>query len=338
MGKSAYLPRRLGYLLVDGFSMMAFVSATEPLRIANRIAGQELYQTCLLSVSGSTVRASNGMRIMADYRVANRLNLSWLAVCSGFLDAASGPPSAARQWLHGLDQAGCMLGGIDTGCIWLAEAGLLGQERITLHWESLPSFRERFPGIRAVEALYELGERHFSCAGGTAAMDMTLAMIARSQGQALATAVSEQLLHERMRAAGSGQRQPLAKRLRAHHWAVVKAAAIMETHIDRPLPIAEIADQVGLSVRQLQRLFMAELAIRPLTWYRQQRLLRARQLLQETALSMTDVMAACGFGSPAAFSRAYKKEFAVAPSEERSRVGTDTDDQSCIRGPSTRHG
>lgn len=308
--------------------MMAFVSATEPLRIANRIAGQMLYQTCLISVSGSTVRASNGMRIMTDYRVANRLHLNWLAVCSGFLEAASGPPSAVRQWLHSLDQAGCMLGGMDTGCIWLAEAGLLGPERVTLHWESLPGFRERFPGIQAVEALYELGERRFSCAGGTAAMDMTLALIARSQGPALATAVAEQLIHERMRAAGSGQRQPLAKRLPAHHWAVVKAAALMETHIDQPLSIAEIASQVGLSMRQLQRLFLTELATRPQTWYRQQRLQRARQLLQETALNMTDVMLACGFGSSAAFSRAYKKAFGYTPGRERSRLRQARDHES----------
>lgn len=256
---------------------------------------------------------------MADHSVADDIPLSSLAICSGFLPQAT-PPPAVKRWLTRLDRVGCLLGGLDTGCVWLASAGLLDDERVTLHWESLPAFRERFPMVDAVESLYEIGPRRFSCAGGAAAMDLTLAMIAQSHGRALATAVSEQLIHDRARAADSGQRQPLAKRLSTHHPAVIQAAALMETHIEQPLTLPEIAGQVGVSPRQLQRLFAIELTTTPKAWYLKQRLGRARQLLIDTALTLTEIMVACGFNSQATFSRAYRAAYDRTPSAERRRI------------------
>lgn len=309
-------PQPIGYLLIDGFSMMAFVAATEPLRIANRVARQPLFRAHVISVDGASATGSNGMRLVADQGVADRVALPSLAVCSGFLPQDTPPPSVAR-WLAELDRAGCIMGGLDTGCIWLAAAGLLDDARVTLHWESLPGFRERFPAVDTVESLYEIGARRFSCAGGTAAMDLTLEMMARSHGRALATAVSEQLIHDRARSADSGQRQPLAKRLGTHHPAVVRAAALMETHIEHPLAVPTIAKRVGVSARQLQRLFAVELSSTPKAWYLGQRLARARQLLVDTALTLTEIVIACGFSSQATFSRAYRSAYGRTPSAER---------------------
>ncbi|NNC22687.1 GlxA family transcriptional regulator [Salinisphaera sp. USBA-960] len=296
--------------------MMAFVSATEPLRIANRIAGQALFRSYVISVDGVSATGSNGMRLLADYGVADHMTLPSLAVCSGFLPQET-PPPAVTRWLMELDRAGCVLGGLDTGCIWLAAAGLMDDARVTLHWESLPSFRERFPAIDAVESLYEISARRFSCAGGAAAMSLTLEMIARSHGRTLAAAVSEQLIHDQARAADSGQRQSLAKRLSTHHPAVVKAAALMETNIEEPLTMPAIARQVGVSPRQMQRLFSDELGATPNAWYLQLRLARARQFIIDTALTLTEVMIACGFNSQATFSRAYRSAYGRTPSAER---------------------
>src|SRR5699024_3321283 len=168
-------------------------------------------------------------------------------------------------------------------------------------------------------SLYEISARRFSCAGGAAAMDLSIAMIRSSHGQALATAISEQLIHDRVRTADTGQRQPLAKRLGTHHPAVVHAASLMEMHIETPMPIDEIAVRVGLSARQLQRLFTSELNMTPKAWYLKQRLARARQLLSDTALSLTDIMVACGFNSRAAFSRAYRAAYGHSPGAVRRK-------------------
>lgn len=309
-------PEPIGYLLIEAFSMMAFIAATEPLRIANRIVGRPLFRWLPISVEGDAVTASNGMRLMTDYRIADIHELPSLAVCSGFYPERGDSP-ALHAWLRALDHQGCALGGIDTGCFILAAAGLLDGERVTLHWESLPAFRERFPTVTASEALFEIGPRRFSCAGGTAATDMTLELIARRHGDGLAHAVAEQLIHARLRPRDDPQRQSLSRRLDIHHRPLLKALALMETHLEQPLPIDTVAEQAGLSPRQLQRLFARQLDARPAAWYLALRLDRARRLLQDTGMSVIAVALACGFGSSSSFSRAYRRRFGHAPRAER---------------------
>ncbi|MFG6160038.1 GlxA family transcriptional regulator [Halomonas sp. 1390] len=306
------LPEAVGFLLLPRFSMMAFFSAVEPLRIANRIAARPLFDWQLISEHGGPVTASNGMTLLADRAIGEVHHLPSLAVCSGFgpEDTLSRPLMA---WLHRLDQAGCVLGGLDTGCFLLAEAGLLAGERVTLHWESLPAFQERFPAIETSDELFELGKRRFSCAGGTAAMDMVLEVIARRHGSRLAIDVSEQLIHERIRTRRDQQRMSLARRLGVHHRRLVEAVALMERHLETPLSLAEVARRSGVSLRQLQRLFEQHIDSSPRAWYLKLRLERARHLLVETDMEVLSVGLACGFTSGSSFARAFKAYFGVSP-------------------------
>ena len=320
-------PEPIGFLLLPRFSMMAFFSAVEPLRIANRIAGRPLFDWILISEDGAPVTASSGMTLVVDQSIAEVRHLPSLAVCSGFHPEAA----ISREllaWLHRLDQSGCALGGMDTGCFLLAAAGLLEGERVTLHWESLPTFRERFPGISTSDELYELGHRRFSCAGGAAAMDMTLEIIARRHGSRLAVDVSEQLVHERIRTRSDQQRRSLAQRLGTHKRPLVEAVALMERHLETPLSLTEIARRVHVSPRQLQRLFEQELQDRPRDYYLKLRLKRARQLLEETDLDVLSIALACGFTSSSGLSRAFRGHYAMSPRQVRNTTfdGTTFDD------------
>ncbi len=305
-------PERIGFLLVPGFSMMAFFAAVEPLRIANRVADRALYAWCLISADGQPVSASNGMTLMVDHGIDEVASLPCLAVCSGFAPEAQ-LSRALIRWLHRLDRGGCVLGGLDTGGFLLAAAGLLEGARVTLHWESLPAFCERFPTIATSDELFELGPRRFSCAGGAAAMDMALAAIGHRHGSALAVAVSEQLIHDRIRSRGDQQRMSLARRLGTHKRRLIEAVALMERHLEEPLSLAEIAHRSGVSPRQLQRLFEQELNSSPRHWYLRLRLTRARQLLEDTQLDILSVGLACGFTSSSSFSRAFRGQFGVSP-------------------------
>ncbi|MGM0534838.1 MAG: GlxA family transcriptional regulator [Pseudomonadota bacterium] len=310
------LPEPVGFLLLPRFSMMAFFSAVEPLRIANRITQRPLFDWTLISEDGAPVTASNGMTLLVDRAIGEVHHCPSLAVCSGFgpEDSLSRPLLA---WLHRLDRAGCVLGGLDTGGFLLAEAGLLEGERVTLHWESLPAFQERFPGIETSDELYELGPRRFSCAGGTAAMDMALAVISRRHGSRLAIDVSEQLIHERIRTRSDQQRMSVARRLGVHNRRLVEAVSLMEHHQQVPLSLAEVAGRSGVSPRQLQRLFAQYLGTSPRAWYLSLRLERARHLLAETDRDILSVGLACGFGSSSSFSRAFKAHYGLSPSAAR---------------------
>lgn len=306
----------IDYLLVDGFSMMAFVAATEPLRIANRIAERPLYGWRVVSETGAPIAASNGMRVLPDISLDQATPAARFAVCSGFLNRA--PLSEAlRRRLCVLGGAGVTLGGIDTGCFALAEAGLLDGHTVTLHWESLPAFRERFPFVHAVESLYELGDQRFSCAGGMAATDMALAELAAEHGAAVADAVAEQLIHERAREPSDRQRHSIVKRLGVHNTALVRAIALMETQREPPLTIDEIARRIGRSPRQLQRLFDAELGTTPRAWYRDLRLDRARALVEETDRPLAEIAVAAGFAAGSSFARAFRQRHGAPPSALR---------------------
>jgi len=315
------LPEPVGFLLLPRFSMMAFFSAVEPLRIANRISGRPLFDWTLFGIDGAPVTASNGMTLMVDQPAGGAHALPSLAVCSGFAPEAylSRPLMA---WLHRLDQAGCALGGLDTGCFLLAAAGLLEGERVTLHWESLPAFHERFPAFETSDELFELGPRRFSCAGGAAAMDMALEVIARRHGTRLAVDVSEQLIHDRLRSRSDQQRMTLARRLGTHNRRLVQAVALMERHLETPLPLAEIARRCGITSRQLQRLFAQHLASTPQGWYLGLRLERAHQLLTETDLEVLAVGLACGFASASSFSRAFGERYGKPPRAVRRLDGS----------------
>ncbi|NAW34365.1 helix-turn-helix domain-containing protein [Halomonas alimentaria] len=314
------LPEQVGFLLLPQFSMMAFFAAVEPLRIANRISCRPLFDWTLISVDGEPVTASNGMTLLADRAIDAVHHLPSVAVCSGFApEALLTRPLMA--WLHRLDQAGCTLGGLDTGCFLLAAAGLLEGERVTLHWESLPAFHERFPAIPTSDELFELGPRRFSCAGGAAAMDMALEVIARRHGTRLAVDVSEQLIHERLRSRSDQQRMTLARRLGTHNRRLVQAVALMERHLEAPLPLAEIAARCGVSPRQLQRLFEQHLSTTPRRWYLGLRLERAYHLLTETDMEVLAIGLACGFASGTSFSRAFRERYGYPPGEARRRAG-----------------
>lgn len=312
------LPEMVGFLLLPQFSMMAFFAAVEPLRIANRISDRTLFDWTLISADGGPVTASNGMTLMADQSTGQVHHLPSLAVCSGFTPEAH-LTRPLMAWLHQLDKAGCCLGGIDTGAFLLASTGLLTHERVALHWESLPAFRERFPGIETTDELYELGERRFSCAGGAAAMDMALEVIARRHGVKLAIDVSEQLIHDRIRTRSDQQRMALVKRLSTHNRHVVEAVALMEQNIEEPLSLEEVASRVEVSVRQLQRLFEQELSMTPRQWYLQLRVKRAKRLLVETDLAVLTVGLACGFSSSSSFARTFRAHYGYSPRAVRYR-------------------
>ncbi len=77
-------PSRVDFLLAAKFSMMAFAAAVEPLRVANRLAGRNLYGWRILTIDGAPVAASNGMSLIADGRLDGAADLPRLVVCAGF--------------------------------------------------------------------------------------------------------------------------------------------------------------------------------------------------------------------------------------------------------------
>ena len=307
------------FYLVPGFSAMGFVAAMEPLRVANRLAQRAVFAWRLFSADGAPVEASCGLKVAVDGPLDETATA--LIVCAGF-EPRRGITRPLIAALRRMTRKGTVLGAIDTGVYLLAEAGLIGEQPVTLHWEAAPAFREDFPEVRVTEDLFVLGERLFTCAGGTAAIDMMLERIALRQGQALARAVSDQFIHTRIRPHEEHQRLDIGARIGTRDPRLVAVIARMERDIENPAQLEDLAAAAGVTRRQLERLFMAHFGVGPAAYYRNIRLDRARSFLAETSLPLIEVAVATGFSSKSAMARAYVQKFGRPPGAERGRWKT----------------
>lgn len=297
--------------------MMAFAAAIEPLRAANRLSGEQLFDWRLFSSDGEPVVASNGIEIAVNGSIRDDPAVDLLLVCAGLHDARL-EDQAVHRWLRELAHRGIAIGGISLGAYMLAYARLLDGRRCALHWESLAAFAERFPRIRTTTEIFIIDGNRCTCAGGIAALDMMLQMIADRNGRALAGKVSDVFIYPRIRGPKDPQRMAIQSRLGVANEKLIAAIALMEGAHDEPRPVREVAADVELSVRQLERLFAKYLGSSPGRYYLKVRLDRARTMLLQTTKPILDVAVACGFESSSHFSRCYREIYGHKPSDERA--------------------
>ncbi len=310
---------RVGFLLVPRFSMIAFSSALEVLRLANYVSGSEDFAWSLYSPDGKPVDASNGIEVAVDGAYRDAPPMPAIIVCAGLgLGDVDAAPLTAS--LRKLAARGVALGALCTGTYFLAKAHLLDGYRCTIHWENFDSLREDFPDLDVTQELYEIDRNRYTCGGGTAAIDMMLAYVEARKGAAIATQVTDELIHHRMRDADEAQRMELRERLGVSHPKLLAVIAEMDRQIEQPLSLAEIADHASLSARQLERLFKRYLGTTPTNYYRAMRLDKARHLLRQTTMPVLSVALACGFVSASHFSKCYGDNFGRTPSEERQSM------------------
>lgn len=312
-------PRSLGLLLTDGFALMSYAAVVEPFRAANVLAGQTLYRWTHVSPDGAPVRASNGASIVADERVGRAEDYDAVfAFAAGdpgrFVDAAT------FAWLRELARRQVVLAGISGGPFLLARAGLLDGYRATIHWDHRAALREEFPLLEIDAGLYVIDRRRVTCAGGTAGLDLAIEMIKREQGHSLALRVGEWFIRGGFRSADEPQRMSLRERYGLSDDRLLKVLAHMEASVEEPAPRSSLASIAGMSLRQLERLFLRDLAAGVADTYLTIRLDQAGHLVRTTGLSITAIALQCGFRSSSHFSRAFKQRFGRAPGEARRRA------------------
>jgi transcriptional regulator GlxA family with amidase domain len=307
-------------LLVPQFSMMGFSAALEPLRSANRMSERRLFEWHLVSVDGAAVAASNGIPIAVHAPLDQVSAIDAVVVCAGLDPIQLGRHHKAHHHLRRLARHGCRVGAISTGSFILADAGLLAERRCTVHWEYADSLRSRHPSLKLSQDLYVIDRNVFTCSGGTAALDMMLQFVSEASGPELALAVAEQFIHPRIRQQQDHQRIEMHARYRIDSPKLVEILTLMEGAVEEPLEVAGIAHQVGVSPRQVERLFREHMNTSPRAFYVRLRLTRARTLLRQTLNSIRAIAVECGFQSASHFCHAYKRVFGISPSAERHRL------------------
>ncbi|MDK2753123.1 MAG: AraC family transcriptional regulator [Candidatus Thioglobus sp. MED-G25] len=320
-------PTRFGFLLCPDFTLIALSSAIEPLRMANRISGRNLYEYSLFGFDGGEVRSSSGINLTPVSKLSGREQLDALFLCAGTTLDSAWDQIVVSQ-LKPLIRRKIIIGGICTGSYLLARTGLLNGYRCTIHWENIFDMHDEFPELIVSSELFELDRERYTCSGGTAPLDMMLTLVARNHGAELATSISEQFICERIRDSKDRQRIPLRQRFGSSQPKLVDTVELMENNIEEPMKLDELARHVGISRRQLERIFQKHLNCVPTRYYLQLRLRRARELLLRTPRSIVDVAFSCGFVSAPHFSKCYRDFFGKPPREERqSKFPSSTNDK-----------
>jgi transcriptional regulator GlxA family with amidase domain len=307
---------RFAFLTLPNYSLIAVTNALEVLRMANRVAGRDIYEWSIASLDGRPVPASSGLELTPTVALDKIGKVEILFVCGGIdvREAVSNPLLAA---LRRLGERRVGLGALCTGGYALARAGLLDNYRATIHWENLPALREEFPRVQLNDQVFSIDRDRFTASGGTAPLDLMLNLIQLKHGLRISQQVSEQFVLERVRSDRDRQYVPLRAQVGSSHGNMIRVAQLMEENIEKPLSLERIAHSTGLSRRQIERLFRRHLDCVPKRYYLEMRLRRARELLLQTAMPIMDVTTSCGFKSPPHFSRCYRAQFGYPPSEER---------------------
>lgn len=309
-------PDRFVFLLLENFTLIAFAGAIEPLRLANRMAGRQIYEWQVISPDGRPVQASNGVVVQAsDGLVA--LEKHAIALVVGGVNVRQAITRPVLTWLRREARRGLAIGAVCTGAQVIAEAGLLDGRRCTIHWENRDGFEEEFPEIELTHNVFVIDRDRYTAAGGDASTDLMLKLIAMRHGPALATLVADQMIHTSIRSDRDEQRLSIPARIGVRHPKLAAVIQRMEEHIEEPISPMLLARDAGMSTRQLERLFRRYLDRSPKRYYVELRLARARNLLMQTDMSVISVAMACGFASPSHFSKCYRALYRTTPYRER---------------------
>ncbi|GAA0833469.1 MAG: GlxA family transcriptional regulator [Marinomonas sp.] len=317
---------KVGFLLLDHFTMIALASSIEPLRMANQLSAEELYSWQLISEDGQPLSASDGLSLTPDFSIANAPELDLIIVVGG-LDITRAFTAKQVSWLQQKARKGVHLGSICTGAYVLAHAGLLDGYNCSVHWECLTALQERFPKVNCNNLLFSIDRNRITSSGGNAPMDMFLTMIARQHGAKLSNAVSDMFICERIRTESDQQRMPLRQLNNGGGCKpkLVDVIQLMENNLEEPIELDEMATFVDVSRRQIERMFHKYLDCSPSRYYLRLRLDRARQLLKQSNMSIVEISTACGFISTPHFSRCYRKHIGISPRDERKMAWSHVD-------------
>ncbi len=311
--------RSFVFYLVDEFAHIAFSCAVEPLRIANLVSGQPLYEWSFASENGETALSSNGtvVRVHAGFDRRVKADRLFLLSGSNMRNHMSRPLLSAlrRERSHGTP-----IGALCSAAYILAYAGMLDGMRAATHWAYHDLFVEEFPNVELVPNVFVADEKIITASGGTATADLMLHLIAARHGSGLAEEVADQMVYNTVRESSARQKVSVQARHGMRNPHLTHAVQLMSQAIEDPMPMAEVARQVGISTRQLERLFGRYLQCSPSRYYLEMRLQKARNLLLQSEKSVTEIAVATGFRSTAHFARVYRGLFGVSPGTQRGRL------------------
>lgn len=313
---------QFGFLIFPGFPMACLTSMIEPLRAANEIAGRTAFDWKVVSEDGKRVEASAKVWFEPDLVLDDCDGLEHLFLLSGPSSKFVEPVTSDGK-LRKLARHGAVIGAVSGGVFPLARSGLLEGHTASVHWCYEAAFATEFPNLDATEDVIAINGRRMTASGAAAAFDLSLHLIEASLGAGVATEVACWFQHPLVRGQGVSQRKPTFAAESTNDMlpdAIRQAIAIFAENLEDPLNIADVANAVGVSVRQLERLFSKSTGRTAFHHYKSLRMNKARQLLLYSNETMRQIALSVGYSSVSSMGRTYMDVFGISPEEDRQRV------------------
>ena len=312
----------IGFLIFEGFPMACLTSMIEPLRAANEISGQAAFSWSLVAETMAKLRSSAGISFEPDVLLSDLTRPDYLFLLSPprahFVNSKAGFAA-----LRALARHGAVLGGVSGGVFPLVRSGVMAGHAVSVHWCYDAAFRSEFPEVQASDRVIEVSSRRYTASGAAAGFDLSLRLIETRLGADVATEVACWFQHPLMRGEGVQQSIPTYRSATTDATlppVVAKAVAIFAANLDCPISVAEVADAVGVSPRQIERSFKKATGQSPSHYYRALRMKAAKQLVMYSKESMAQIALQVGYGSTTPMVRHYREAFGLTPQEDRRRI------------------
>ena len=306
-------------LLCPGFAAGDLAFIVDTLAEANRILGSRRYRWSLRALSGASVPSAAGFEVSAEALSTPHWPPHAIILVAGDASAYA-PSSELMRHLRVHYRHNVLLGAIGAGVVVLAATNVLDEEQLAVHPDLVDGFRERFPFQPVASAPWWIGRRCLSAVGGVSTLNLSLALVARHSSQEVADAVATRVNHAfeatACRPSAAALSTP-SQRARTYNRKLKQVIQQMAHNTEEPLDLYSLADCVGLSMRQVQRLFKSHFGCTPRDFYADLRLSKARRLLEQTGLSITEVGLASGFVSASHFTARFASKYGCSPSAHR---------------------
>lgn len=313
------MPQNIAILVLPESSIMSLASVIDPLRAANRLSRQPMFNWKLLSFDGGSVPLTCGIDLPVDGAFSEIETAETLIILAGFNHQEHVTPSRLKHLRQA--SAKCkVIVAVEAGTWVLAQAGILNDHAVTTHWEDTENLSEAYPKLNVRTDRYVIDGKIWSCGGASPAMDMMLHYIRTVQNRSLALDVASVFIYSET--VSATQSQPIISlgRINETEPRLAMAINLMEANIEDPLNIKKIAEGAALSSRMLEKLMRKYLGTSPAAYYLRLRLQSARRFVLDTNLSIQDISVRCGFNSQAAFSRAFKRRYNCSARNLRKEI------------------
>jgi transcriptional regulator GlxA family with amidase domain len=314
---------RIMVLVADGVSLTTLSSTLEPFQHANAILGYSRFELQLVSLRDKNPKTMAGICVSCDAQssevlghcnVANRPDQVILCCGQILKEHDKGP---MRTFVQRVVQSSVPLFALGAACSVVAAAGLINGEKCAAHWKTIAPLGEKFPDIKFENVLFTGDGKVASCAGELATFDLIVGFIEKTCGPRISSEICNHFLASGKRSGATVQLLNgdalICEDERFQH-----VLRIMTETIETPISQIEIARRVGLSLRQIERIFARHSFDPPSKYYINLRLTRARQLLEQTRMPLTEVALACGFSNLSSFSKNYRRVYGATPKSTRA--------------------